>query len=140
MPDILMSCNMDVDAETVWQAISTPDGVTGWFTAHAEIDSSAGGHHLLSFPDMPAPWDLRIEDSHPIRHLTLSVQAGPPEWEATTMTYEIVDRPEGGVVLNFDHNDFATIDGVRAWTIGWATKMLALKKYAETGQRDPFFA
>jgi hypothetical protein len=56
------------------------------------------------------------------------------------MTYEIVDRLEGGVVLNFDHNDFATIDGARAWTIGWATKMLALKKYAETGQRDPFFA
>jgi uncharacterized protein YndB with AHSA1/START domain len=140
MPDIVMSCNMDADAKTVWQAISTPDGVTGWFTAHAKIDSSAGGHHLLSFPEMPAPWDLRIEDSRPTRRLTLSVQAGPPEWEATTMTYEIVDRPEGGVVLNFDHNDFATVDGARSWTIGWATKMLALKKYAETGQRDPFFA
>ena len=45
-----------------------------------------------------------------------------------------------GVVLNFGHNDFATIDGARAWTIGWATRMLALKKYTETGQRDPFFA
>jgi hypothetical protein len=51
----------------------------------------------------------------------------------------IVDRAEGGIVLNFDHNNFATVDGARAWTIGWATKMLALKKYAETGRRDPFF-
>jgi hypothetical protein len=50
------------------------------------------------------------------------------------------DRPGGGVVLNFDHNDFATTDGARAWTTGWATKMLALKKYAETGQRDRCFA
>ena len=106
----------------------------------ADLILSYTCYHLLSFPEMPAPWDLRIEDSRPVRHPTLSVQAGPPEWEATTMTYEIVDRPEGGVVLNFDHNDFATTDGARAWTIGWATKMLALKKYAETGQRDPFFA
>src|SRR5262245_36927235 len=76
MPDIVMSCNMNADAETVWRAISTKDGVTGWFTGHAEIDDGAGGHHLLTFPEMPAPWDLRVEDSRPTRRLTLSVQAG----------------------------------------------------------------
>ena len=110
MPDIVMSCNMDADAETVWRAITTTDGVTGWFTGHAEIGDGAGGHHLLTFPEMPAPWDLRVEDSRPARRLTLSVQAGPPEWQATTMTYEIADRAGGGIVLNFDHNDFATVD------------------------------
>jgi hypothetical protein len=63
----------------------------------------------------------------------------PPPWMNTTMTYDIFDRPEGGIVLNFDHNQFATVDGVREFTIGWATKMLALKQYAETGKADPFF-
>src|SRR6266487_54398 len=77
MPDIVMSCNMDADAETVWRAITTTDGVTGWFTGHAEIGDGAGGHHLLTFPEMPAPWDLRVEDSRPARRLTLSVQTGP---------------------------------------------------------------
>jgi uncharacterized protein YndB with AHSA1/START domain len=140
MPDIVMSCNIDAAAETVWRAISTTGGVTGWFTSQAEIGAGPGGHHLLTFPEMPASWDLRIDDSRPDRRLSLSVIAGPPEWEGTTMTYEIVDRAEGGTVLNFDHNDFASVAGARAWTIGWATKMLALKKYAETGQPDPFFA
>jgi hypothetical protein len=56
------------------------------------------------------------------------------------MTYEILDRAEGGTVLHFDHNDFASVDGARAWTIGWATKMLALKRFAETGEPDPFFS
>jgi uncharacterized protein YndB with AHSA1/START domain len=140
MPDIVMSCNIDAAAETVWRAISTTEGVTGWFTSQAEIGAEPGGHHLLTFPEMPAPWDLRIDDSRPDRRLSLSVLAGPPEWEGTTMTYEILDRAEGGTVLNFDHHDFASVDGARAWTIGWATKMLALKKYAETGKPDPFFA
>jgi hypothetical protein len=88
---------------------------------------------------MPAPWQLCVEEAQAPQRLKLSVLAGPPQWTDTTMTYEIVDRPEGGVVLKFDHNDFADVEGVRAWTIGWATTMLALRKYAETGAPDPFF-
>jgi uncharacterized protein YndB with AHSA1/START domain len=137
--EIIMACNIDADAETVFEAISTTDGVTGWFTSQAEIGEGVGAHHLLSFPEMPAPWDLRVDETTRPRRLTLSTVVGPPQWEATTMTYSIVDRPEGGVVLNFDHDGFASADGVREWTIGWATKVLALKRYAETGARDPFF-
>jgi hypothetical protein len=33
----------------------------------------------------------------------------------------------------------ADFDGVRAWTIGWATKDAGLEKYAETGVPDSFF-
>ena len=139
MPDIVMSCNKDTDAEAVYRAITTTDGVTGWFTAEAQIGEEVGGHHLLTFPGMPFPWNLRVDETDPPRRLTLSVLAGPPPWEGTTMTYEIVDREEGGIVLNFDHCDFASVDGVREFTIGWATKMLALKQYVETGKRDPFY-
>ncbi len=139
MPDIAMACNIDAEPDTVFRAISTSQGVQGWFTSEAEIGEGEGEHHLLTFPEMPAPWQLRVERTQSPRLLTLSVLAGPPEWTDTRMTYEIVGRPEGGVVLNFDHNDFANVEGVRAWTIGWATKMLALRKYAETGEPDPFF-
>lgn len=139
MPNIIMSCNMDADAATVYRAISTTDGVTGWFTDRADIGEGVGMHHLLTFPGMPAPWDLRVEEIDPPRRLALSVLAGPPPWENTTMAYEILDRPEGGIVLNFDHNDFVTVDGVREFTIGWATKVLSLKKYVETGKPDPFY-
>ena len=140
MPDILMACNIDSDAETVFRALTTAEGVTGWFTSAAEIGEGEGAHHLLTFPGMPAPWDLRIDHAEAPRRLVLSVVAGPDPWLNTTMTYEIADRPEGGVVVNFDHNEFATVVGVREFTIGWATKILALKKFAETGERDPFFA
>jgi hypothetical protein len=55
------------------------------------------------------------------------------------MTYQVVERAEGGIVLNFDHDGFADTQGVREWTIGWATKLLALKNYAVTGEPNPFF-
>ncbi len=55
------------------------------------------------------------------------------------MTHQVVERAEGGIVLNFDHDGFADTQGVREWTIGWATKLLALKNYAVTGEPNPFF-
>jgi len=134
-----MACNIDAAASTVFRAISTSEGVRGWFTAKADIGEGVGAVHRLTFPEMPAPWELRVDEEESPSRLRLSVLVGPPQWEGTSMTYEIVDRPEGGVVVNFDHVGFATVDGVRHWTIGWATKMLALKKYAVTGEPDPFF-
>jgi uncharacterized protein YndB with AHSA1/START domain len=134
-----MACNIDADAATVYRAISTSEGVRGWFTSEAEIGEGPGARHRLSFPDIPAPWELSVDRAEEPRTLTLSVVVGPPHWTDTTMTYEIVDRPEGGVVLNFDHTDFATVDDVRHWTIGWVDKILSLRKYAETGVPDPCF-
>jgi uncharacterized protein YndB with AHSA1/START domain len=139
VPDITMACNIDADAATVYRAISTSDGVRSWFTSAADIGEGPGAVHRLTFPGIPAPWELRVERAEEASILTLSVVVGPPEWIGTTMTYEIVDRAERGVVVNFDHRNFATVGGVRAWTIGWSEKILSLRRYAETGVPDPCF-
>ena len=54
MPDIVMSCNIDAAVETVWRAISTTDGVTGWFTSQAEIGKKSGFFSNLLFPSTRA--------------------------------------------------------------------------------------
>src|SRR5260370_36980684 len=69
MPDIVMSCNIDADAETVWRAITTTDGVTGWFTGHAQIEDGARGHPLLTCPEKPDPRAPRLRDSAPAARL-----------------------------------------------------------------------
>jgi uncharacterized protein YndB with AHSA1/START domain len=134
-----MACNIATDTATVYRAISTTDGVRGWFTSGAEIGEGPGARHRLTFPGVPGAWELRVDRADGERVLELSVLTGPPEWTGTTMSYEVAERPEDGVVLNFDHLGFTDVAGVRAWTIGWATKLLALRKFAETGVPDPFF-
>lgn len=110
MPHIVMARNIDADAETVFRAISTTDGVTGWFTSEAEIGEGVVGHHLLTFPEIVTPWDLHVTEFEAPRRLTLAVLVGPAQWDATTMTYELVDRPGGG---------FTT--GIAASAVGVAT-------------------
>ena len=106
MPDIVMACSIDADAGTVFRAISTSEGVQGWFTANADIGEGVGAVHRLTFPELPAPWELRVDEEETPSRLRLSVLVGPPQWEGTSMTYEVVERPDGGVTLKFRSRGF----------------------------------
>jgi uncharacterized protein YndB with AHSA1/START domain len=137
MADIAMQLTIDADAETVREAVATEAGVRSWFTADAKVGEGIGAEHALSFPGVPEPWRLRVTESTD-RCLALVGQNGP--WTGTTQTYEILDAPEGGVLLRFTHAGFpAQDDAYRNFTYGWATKFTALKAYAETGRPAPFF-
>ncbi|MEY9874319.1 hypothetical protein ABH931_003814 [Streptacidiphilus sp. MAP12-33] len=138
MADIAMQLTIQADAETVRAAVATEAGVRGWFTADATVGEGAGAEHVLGFPDVPEPWRLTVVESGP-RRLVLAGQNGP--WTGTTQTYELRQTEgEAGVTLVFTHAGFpAQDDAYRNFTYGWATKLAALKGYAETGEAAPFF-
>lgn len=138
MPDIAMQLTIEADPATVYTAISTTDGIHGWFTTTASADKDVGGLHELEFPGVPEPWRLRITEAEPGKRLVLTGGNGP--WTGTEQVYEILARPEGGVTLRFTHSGFPAVDDAhRDFTYGWATKFVQLKQYAETGESVPFF-
>lgn len=137
MVDIAMQLAIDADADTVYAAISSTEGIQNWFTTTATADPAPGGLHELAFPGVAEPWRLRVTEAEPGARLVLAGENGP--WAGTTQTYEVL--PEGeGVVLRFTHSGFPALDdGYRNFTYGWATKFVQLKSYAETGKPAPFF-
>lgn len=137
MADIAMQLTIDAEADTVREAVATEAGVRSWFTADAAVGEGVGAEHALTFPGVAEPWRLRVTESA-ARRLVLEDEDGP--WSGTTQTYEILDVPEGGVLLRFTHAGFPVQDDAyRNFTYGWATKLTALKAYAETGKPTPFF-
>lgn len=138
MPDIAMQLAVEADADTVYTAISTAEGIHGWFTTTATAGDGVGSLHELEFPGVPEPWRLRVTEAEPGKRLVLAGLNGP--WAGTEQTYEILTRPEGGVTLRFTHSGFPAVDDAyRDFTYGWATKFVQLKGYAETGEPAPFF-
>ncbi|MEU6770008.1 SRPBCC domain-containing protein [Streptomyces sp. NPDC046759] len=138
MPDIAMRLAVEAGPDTVYRAVSTTDGIHGWFTATAVAGEGLGSLHELSFPGVPEPWRLRVTGAEPGKRLVLAGLNGP--WAGTEQTYEISSRAEGGVTLNFTHSGFPAVDDAyRDFTYGWATKFVQLKSYAETGEPTPFF-
>jgi uncharacterized protein YndB with AHSA1/START domain len=139
MTDIAMQLAIEADAETVYAAIATAEGIRGWFTTTATAGEGVGALHELAFPGVPEPWRLRIIEAEQGKRLVLAGENGP--WTGTEQTYEILDRPEGGVTLRFTHSGFPAVDDAyRDFTYGWATKFVQLKSFAETGEPVPFFA
>ncbi|MFG1665313.1 SRPBCC domain-containing protein [Streptomyces sp. Y7] len=138
MADISMQLHIAADPDTVYAAISTTDGIHGWFTTTAAAEQGVGGAHELRFPGVEEPWRLHITEAEPGKRLVLTGENGP--WTDTVQTYEILARPDGDVTLRFTHSGFPGVDDAyRDFTYGWATKFTQLKAYAETGEPAPFF-
>jgi uncharacterized protein YndB with AHSA1/START domain len=138
MADIAMQLHIEADPDAVYTAISTTEGIHGWFTTTATAEQGVGGRHELSFPGVPEPWRLRVTEDEPGKRLVLAGENGP--WTGTTQTYEVLTRPECDVTLRFTHSGFPAVDDAyRDFTYGWATKFTQLKAYAETGKPAPFF-
>jgi uncharacterized protein YndB with AHSA1/START domain len=138
MADIALQLHIEAAPHTVYAAISTTEGIHRWFTTTATAEQGVCGLYELSFPGVPEPWRLRVTEAEAGKRLVLAGENGP--WTGTVQTYEVLDRPEGGVTLRFTHAGFPAVDDAyRDFTYGWATKFVQLKTYAETGEPAPFF-
>jgi uncharacterized protein YndB with AHSA1/START domain len=140
MADIALQIRVAAEPETVYRAVSTPEGVAGWFTTGAEIGEGVGALHRLSFPGAPMAWEFRVDEAAAGKRLAQTVIAGPPQWIDTEIVYALEADPEGGTVVRFDHTGFAEADDMfREVTMGWAGMFTRLKEYVETGTPAPYF-
>jgi hypothetical protein len=127
-------------APVAYGALTTRDGVTGWWTSRAEVPGGAVGDILrMSFPDAPMTWDMRIAAADEPTGLRWECVGGPPGWPGTKVGWD-VEKTDAGTVIRLDHTGFAAVDDMfRVVTVGWSQMLLSLKAYLETGERRPFF-
>lgn len=128
------------DEASAYAALTTQDGVTGWWTSRADVPGHSVGDLLaMSFPDAPITWDMRVAVADAPRRLRWDCVAGPPGWPGTQVTWS-VEKAADGAIVRLDHTDFAEVDDMfRIVTVGWAQMLLSLKAYVESGERKPFF-
>jgi uncharacterized protein YndB with AHSA1/START domain len=129
-----------VDAPTAYAALTTQDGITGWWTSRATVPGARVGDVLkMSFPEAPITWDMRIDKADAPGLVEWVCIGGPPGWEDTRIVWS-VEATDAGVVVRLDHTGFPAVDDMfRIVTVGWAQMLLSLKAYLEGGFRKPFF-
>jgi uncharacterized protein YndB with AHSA1/START domain len=133
-----------VDAAAAYTALTTREGITGWWTSRATVSgdgaaSRVGDRVSMSFPDAPVSWDMRVITADPPATVEWDCTGGPPGWPGTRVRWG-VEPTDGGTVVRLDHVGFPAVDDMfRIVTVGWAQMLLSLKAYLETGVRKPFF-
>ena len=127
-------------APAAYSALTTQDGITGWWTSRAEVPGTSAGDVLrMSFPDAPITWDMRVDKADAPAVVEWDCIGGPPGWEHTRVVWS-VQATDSGSVVRLDHTGFPAVDDMfRIVTVGWSQMLLSMKAYLETGVRKPFF-
>jgi uncharacterized protein YndB with AHSA1/START domain len=141
MATILLRVPVDAGPSSVFDALTTTEGVNGWWSNHTEGPSGTGSTMKVSFPDAPITFDFSVTEEVPDERVRWRCEAGPPEWVGTDVTFDIDTDDEGATSVLFEHDGWATTNESFPFiAYSWAQILPRLKKLAETGERSPFFS
>jgi uncharacterized protein YndB with AHSA1/START domain len=122
-------------ADAVYAALTTIDGLAGWWTTDTTGDAALGG--TLSFRFLPGGFDMEVIELVPGERVRWRVVDGPPEWIETTIDWQL-SRSEGFTIVRFAHEGWTDVgDFMAHCNTKWASYLLSLKALVETGVGAP---
>ncbi|GAB2645036.1 SRPBCC family protein [Kribbella swartbergensis] len=139
MVDILHRIGITASPDDVYRALSTIDGLAGWWTEDTRGDSGPGGVIQFRFAGAPAPggFDMLVLDAKPAELVRWEVVAGPDEWIGTQIRFDLSQADDYTIVL-FRHEGWKEpVEFMYHCSTKWATFLLSLKQLLETGQGAP---
>lgn len=135
---ILFRFDVDAAPQVVLEALTTTEGIKGFWTSCADVPREVGETLKLGFAVAPLPFDLRLEQSDD-RTVAWRTESFPPHWVGTTIRWDVEPRDDGSTV-KFRHDGFTEDGHAGHAAFTWGQIMVQLKHYAESGSPAPVFA
>lgn len=130
----------------VYAALTTPDGLRGWWTTDCDVATDVGGTIHFRFGDCQK--DMRIERLEPGRevrwrctgaHIAAAELAKKDEWVGTQLVFRLTPREAGSTRLDFEHVGLVpSFECYGICSSGWRHYLGSLQRYVETGSGAPF--
>lgn len=136
MPDILHRVGVKASTAQVFQALATIDGLSGWWTATTSGTSEPEGKIRFQFGER-GYFVATVIEVLPER-IVWRMGEGADEWIGTHVTFDLKQEGEQATVL-FKHEGWARpVEFMHHCSTKWATFLMSLKAYVETGRGKPF--
>lgn len=140
MLNILHRVGIKAPSNEVYQALATTGGIAGWWTRDTSGDSKPGGVVVTRFfadGKLLGGFDLAVEGLEPNSRVVWRVVEGPPEWIDTRINFEL-NREDDFTVILFRHEGWKeAVPFMSHCSTKWATFLMSLKAYVETGAGRP---
>ncbi|MGY2063299.1 SRPBCC family protein [Nocardia gipuzkoensis] len=139
MVDILHRVGIKSDTEEVYAALTTLDGLAGWWTDNTRGEDDLGGVLRFRFGnDGKDGFDMKVTDLRREDRVLWEVIEGPPEWIGTEVLFELKHSGEYTFVL-FQHRGWReAVELTHHCSTKWATFLMSLKQFVETGTGAPY--
>lgn len=133
MPDILHKVGIKSSSlNDVYQALTTIDGLSGWWTSGTRGESKIGG--VIQFRFGAGGFDMKVLDLQPARRVLWQVVEGPEEWVGTKISFDLKQEDDWTILL-FKHEGWKEpVAFMHHCSTKWAVFLLSLKALLETGK------
>ena len=137
MPDILHKVRVnDATKGDVYRALTTNEGLSGWWTRDTTGDNRVGG--VVQFRFDGGGFDMEVLESEPAGRVRWLVVDGPQEWIGTRIDWSLRQDEHSAVVL-FKHEDWKEpVEFMHHCSTKWAMFLMSLKALIETGEGAPW--
>ena len=121
--------------DKVYEALTTIEGLSGWWTDDTRGATHVGGVVQFRFP--PGGFDMEVVEQRPNESVEWKVVDGPEEWIGTTVNWQL--RQDGDyTIVMFKHQDWKEpVEFMHHCSTKWATYLMSLKSLVETGKGAP---
>ncbi len=121
--------------DQVYNALTSIEGLAGWWTEDTKGDPGLGGVVEFRFP--VGGFDMKVVDLDPPGRVVWRVVDGPDEWIGTTVEWNLHQEDDYTIVM-FQHQGWAEpVDFMHHCSTKWATFLMSLKSLMETGTGAP---
>jgi uncharacterized protein YndB with AHSA1/START domain len=120
----------------VYAALTTIDGLSGWWTNETAGDAAKGGVVKFRFGGKGG-CDVAVLEAVPNERVLWQVVDGPSEWIDTKVAFDL-EQVDGYTKVMFTHADWREPgEFMHHCSTKWATFLLSLKAMVETGSGTP---
>ncbi|MGB7098141.1 MAG: SRPBCC domain-containing protein, partial [Xanthobacteraceae bacterium] len=100
MVDILHKVGIKSSLNDVYGALTTREGLSGWWTTDTQGESKVGS--VLKFRFGNGGFDMKVLELQPAKHVLWQVVDGPEEWIGTKVSFDLKQQGDWTIIL-FKH-------------------------------------
>ncbi|WLD91774.1 SRPBCC domain-containing protein [Alkalihalobacillus sp. AL-G] len=125
------------DVQAVYGAITTPEGIKGWWTTDCRVSTEVGGKSSFYFEKLLFN-SMEIIELAPFKKVRWKCVEGWSEWVGTEVVFTLSESEEGGTTLQFEHIGLTPdLKCYKMCSKGWDTTLKSLKAFVDTGKGKP---
>jgi uncharacterized protein YndB with AHSA1/START domain len=141
MVDIIHRVGIKAPISKVYAAVSTVEGVAGWWTKETSGSAKVGGtmdvRFLTPVGKEIGGMKMEVKALEPNRKVHWRFTSGPEEWIGTDAVFELSQQGDYTIVL-FGHKNWReAVEFTAHCSLKWGTFMMSLKELVETGKGKP---
>lgn len=137
MIDIIHRIGIKSPANQVYEALSSLEGLSHWWTEEVQGDDHLGGKIEFSFRsetgDLKGKMVMEVQELNAQKDVRWRCVEGPAEWIGTDVTFQLSQQDNQTIVLFGHRNWREAVEFTSHCSMKWATFLLSLREYVETG-------